>query len=387
MLYLIHGRKGRQSASRLEAKRSRHGLGFSSEGSAMTRLPIILLISIASLILLPPPAQACSVPVFKYALAYWQADLYEVIVFHRGPLSLEGQAAVNRIQKASWNADLRANVAVKTVDLTGSPGIVMQKLWEVQPDSELPCMVVRYPKFSGISDDVWAGRFTAANVESLLNSPVRKEIVRRILDGEAAVWVLLESGAQEQDEAAASLLEAQLKRMTENLKIKLPEGSQEQLHRIDPRVSFSMMRLSRDDPNERIFAQMLLRSEWDLKVTLSPMAFPIFGRGRALYALVGEGIRESNIEIACSFLAGWCSCVIKEQNPGVDLLMSVNWDDVIPEELYEEAMLLLQASETVTGTGENAGTLKRNIIIVILIQILVVIIVTCLMLQKRKQKA
>lgn len=72
----------------------------------MTRLPIILLISIASLILLPPPAQARSVPVFKYALAYWQADLYEVIVFHRGPPSVEEQAVVDRIQKAFWNADL-----------------------------------------------------------------------------------------------------------------------------------------------------------------------------------------------------------------------------------------------------------------------------------------
>lgn len=106
MLYLIHERKGYTISKPFRGEAISKRLGFSSEGLAMTRLSISLSISIASVALLPPSAQACSVPVFKYALTYWHVDLYEVIAFHRGLLSLEEQAVVDRIQKAFWNADL-----------------------------------------------------------------------------------------------------------------------------------------------------------------------------------------------------------------------------------------------------------------------------------------
>ena len=139
---------------------------------------------------LPSPAMACAVPVFKYALAYWSADPYEVIVFHRGTLSSEEQAIADRLQKVSWDSDLPANVTFKAVDLAKSPGAVMKELWEDQPGSEPPWMVVKYPRMSMIPDTVWSGPFKAANVEALLDSPVRKENTRRILKGEVAVWIL-----------------------------------------------------------------------------------------------------------------------------------------------------------------------------------------------------
>jgi hypothetical protein len=353
---------------------------------------ITLLVSIASVVLLSTPVWACSVPVFQYALAYWTADPYGVIVFHRGPLSSEEQAIVDRLQRASWDADSRANVVVETVDLAESPSIVMQKLWEAQQVGAdhplpLPWMVVRYPRFSGISEDAWSGPFTAADVEALLDSPIRKEIVRRLLDGEAAVWILLESGVQQQDEAAASLLGTQLKKMSENLKIWVPEVSMGLFNEADLTVTFSVVRLSRSDASERMFVQMLLNSEWDLKTFSKPIAFPIFGRGRALYALVGDGIRESNIEGACAFLVGWCSCVVKEQNPGVDLLISVNWDYMIDEALYEQAQLLLESSEATATGGGSSGNLKRNILIVALVQILSVFIVASAVLWRKRKKA
>jgi len=347
----------------------------------------ISLVSIAFVILLSTPIRACSVPVFQYALAYWTADAYEVIVFHRGSLSSEEQVTVDGLQRASWDADSRANVVVKTVDLAGSPSVVMQKLWEAQSASELPWMVIRYPRFSGVSESVWSGHFTAAGIRALLDSPVRKEIARRILDGEVAVWVFLESGVQEQDEAAARLLETELKRMSENFRISVPEGSMIQFDEEDLSVEFSMVRLSRNDTSERMFIQMLLNSEWDLKTFPKPMAFPIFGRGRVLYALVGDGIRDGNIERACSFLVGWCSCIVKEQNPGVDLLMSVDWDAAIGEELYEQARLFLESSESVSTGDGNPSNLRRNILIVVSIQILMVAIAASAVLWIKRKKA
>jgi hypothetical protein len=69
------------------------------------------------------------------------------------------------------------------------------------------------------------------------------------------------------------------------------------------------------------------------------MAFPIFGRGRALYALVGNGIAPDLIEEASQFLCGACQCTVKRENPGVDLLMHVAWDQLVePTEAVDASL-------------------------------------------------
>jgi hypothetical protein len=69
------------------------------------------------------------------------------------------------------------------------------------------------------------------------------------------------------------------------------------------------------------------------------MAIPVFGRGRALYALVGKGIAADVIEEACVFLTGGCQCTVKAQNPGVDLIMNVDWDKmVVPTQPDDEPL-------------------------------------------------
>ena len=56
---------------------------------------------------------------------------------------------------------------------------------------------------------------------------------------------------------------------------------------------------------------------------------PTVRGARQLYALVGKGIAPHTIGAACSFIAGPCSCQVKGQNPGFDLLMSVDWDNAV----------------------------------------------------------
>ena len=73
----------------------------------------------------------------------------------------------------------------------------------------------------------------------------------------------------------------------------------------------------------------MLASEPDLRELAGPQAFPVFGRGRVLYALVNRGINKDNIAEGCAFLVGGCSCVVKAENPGTDLLMSVNWEGAL----------------------------------------------------------
>ena len=60
-------------------------------------MSILLAIKNAGLIIVlslgfSSAAQACSVPVFRYALERWPADAYRLVIFHNGPLSAEQQA-------------------------------------------------------------------------------------------------------------------------------------------------------------------------------------------------------------------------------------------------------------------------------------------------------
>ena len=58
-----------------------------------------------------------------------------------------------------------------------------------------------------------------------------------------------------------------------------------------------------------------------------------------LCALVGGGINEETIGEVAAFLTGPCSCLIKEMNPGIDLLMSADWTSVLSAPTGAEEVL------------------------------------------------
>jgi len=74
---------------------------------------------------------------------------------------------------------------------------------------------------------------------------------------------------------------------------------------------------------------MLMRSQSEEIAGDVPVVFPVFGRGRILCALAGKAIVAGNLEDAATFLAGPCSCQVKELNPGIDILMAADWDSVV----------------------------------------------------------
>jgi len=322
------------------------------------------------------PTKACDIPVFRYALTYWHADPYEAIIFHNGAMSPGEKNLMDRLQKASVDMNSSANVAIRSVNLTVSSDPIMQKTWKDQANPELPWIVLRYPRKSGINEDVWAGRLNNDNVAALLDSPVRKEIARRLIKGEAAVWVLLDGGDKQQDDETAKLLGSCLDKMPKKLKIS--DQSSQQF--IEEEISFSMMRVSRKDTKEKVFIQMLIHSEPDLKVISKPIAFPVFGRGRVLYALVGDGINEGNIRTTWSSITGWCSCEIKDQNPGLDMLMSADWDSAISSGLFAE-------SNSIKIDSGKSSNIKRNILVAIIIQIICIGVVGCVVLWRRRARS
>jgi hypothetical protein len=304
-------------------------------------------------------AGACSVPVFRYALERWASDTYEVVIFHRGELSTELRAVVKSLGPEGQAGKKFANVAVRTIDLDAEPAEELVEFWNAQKTETLPWMVVRSPK---PFPDIWSGPPSQDVVGRLLDSPIRREIARRVLKGATAVWVLLESGDKQKDEAAYQTLESRLK--YEPSVLKLPEIDQQDiadgLVSVEPdelKISFSVIRLSRKDPAEKMLLEMLLGSEWeedyslrDAEVVNQPMAFPIFGRGRVLYALIGGGINDEVIHMACETLVGACTCTVKSENPGTDIIMSVDWDRLVETQIEIDKEL-----PPLMGLGSFAG--------------------------------
>jgi len=312
---------------------------------------------------------ACNVPVFRYALERWEPDRYEAVVLHRGGLSASERDAVKLFQEFSGESTAKhANIVVRTADLDSPGDAAMRGLLEAAGSPEPPCVVLGYPASLGKRPAVAAVPLTRRDVESILESPVRREIARRIMGGESAVWILLESGDTSRDKKARSLLEREIKKLESTLVLPAAvEGNEAGSPVVtvdgpDVRIDFSIVRLSRTDPAERMLVGMLVHSEPDLQdYADQPMAFPVYGRGRALYALVGEGITPGNIEKACRFIIGACSCEVKALNPGVDLLVAADWakavtksvipDETIPPLTGTSGLVETRTDTALTGVG------------------------------------
>lgn len=305
--------------------------------------------------------QACSVPVFRYALEKWFPDHYGMTLFHRGPLTEAQQQLLSGLKRQTSLGLPLANVKVIEVDLDQNPSAELQALWDAQPDRTTPLLVVQSPARRGPAGTVWAGELTPQNVELLQDSATRRSLAERLLRGDSVVWILLEGGQKSQDDQAFLTLEQELARLQTTLT--LPELAEEDVRTlgIEPdslSLVFSAMRLSRSDPAEAPLVQMLLNVEPDLRdpeYAGKPMAFPVFGRGRVLHALVGAGISADTIRETSQFLTGACQCTVKQENPGVDLLMSLDWDSLIDQTPTREHELPPLAGLTGFTRPEPAG--------------------------------
>ncbi len=323
------------------------------------------LVSVLSLVTLlsTTAAWACSVPVFRYALERWPADYYVAVVFHRGPLTAQQKKIVELMSEDGLAGKKHANVYAVAVDVEKEVPEHLTKLWEQQKDKakSFPWMVLLYPWQAGIPVPAWTGPLSEDAVKAVIDSPARQEIAKRLLDGDSAVWLLLESGDKKKDDAAYNLLKKQLAQLQKELAP--PEIDPQDIamgyFMGDPdslKIRFSILRVSRTDPAEKMLVEMLLGTEPDLRdYKTEPMVFPVFGRGRVLFALVGKGINPDTITESAFILTGPCTCTIKEQNPGTDLVVAMDWDAKL-EEQYEQAMAKLEKqTPDLAGLGALAA--------------------------------
>jgi hypothetical protein len=294
--------------------------------------PLCLLIILAGLcaFLLPPrEAYSCSVPVFRYAIERWRPDAYKGIFVYRNEINEKDQVLLNRLKQGASNPNYPLNLLLQEVDAATFPEERLTSLLKGPVPDTLPVIVVWYPGQMGKGAPIWVKQLTPSFVETLLQSPKRKEMAERLISGDSVVWVFIPSGNIKKDERAKTFIRQELDKAVQTYSKSpftiLSGGKRKKLT-----YGFPILTVSPDDPAERLFVDMLLKSESDLyEHTDEPMVFPVFGRGRSLGCLFGEYITEKNIREASAFLSGACSCEVKNLNPGVDLLVAAPWDMVV----------------------------------------------------------
>lgn len=293
---------------------------------------------------------ACQVPVFRYALERWSPEAYPVVIISPSEMSEDEKRrlmgnesdSIGKLLQIDWK---KANESL-------SPDLL--RLWKSKA-SDKGVVVAYYPEKSDLRGNVaYTAPLQAGSLSDMVTSPIRREIATRLSAGESAVWILLESGNKAKDQAAREAIEGQLALDEEWLM--LPSAEEMEIKpeildnvKIKLRVDFSVMNLSRNDPQEKFLIDSLLNSEPDLKDFDEPVAFPIFGRGLVLYALVGKGINSDTIRAASKFICGPCSCQVKEQNPGFDLLLEHSWEQSVGDVFI---------SQPIPGTGAQPKLLK-----------------------------
>jgi hypothetical protein len=147
-----------------------------------------------------------------------------------------------------------------------------------------------------------------SGLKDLVTSPLREKIAREIMSGKLCVMLFLKTGDPAKDSNRKDVL------------LKTVKDS-------PFRDVMTIVELSRKSTEESHFVSMLLNVESDLSGLNEPMLFGIFGRFRALEPLVGGGITGENIGYMIDFLTADCSCLIKDDLPGTDILFRGKWEN------------------------------------------------------------
>lgn len=237
-------------------------------------IKIIAIVSLVSL--------ACTTKVSEWVLLNSLPNQYSLIYFHKAPLIEKTRQQIVDLNKNI----MEANIQFKDV---------------IREDVDKPYYALYYGKrlFSTYNDQ--------GELRNLISSPVRDKIAGELKAGKLCVILYLKTDIKEKDDNGIKEIRKAIAAS--------PFGE------IIP-----VIELNRNNTEESHFISMLLNVEDDLRGIKEPMLFGIFGRFKALEPLLAGGITEENINLMIDFLTADCSCLIKDDLPGTDILYINKWE-------------------------------------------------------------
>jgi hypothetical protein len=241
-------------------------------------LKILIMSAILSL--------ACTTKVSEWVLLNTLPDEYILAYFHKDALTESVKLHNSEISRDIKSANIQfRNVLKKDID---------RPYYALYYDNRL---------FSQYND--------SRELDNIAISPFRQKIAGELMTGKLCVMLYLRTGVPEKDEAGLRILKKTVAAS--------PFGE-----------TITVVELNRNSIEEKHFVSMLLNVESDLKDIREPMLFGIFARFKALEPLVAKGISEENINLMIDFLTADCSCLIKDDLPGTDILFAGDWENPAP---------------------------------------------------------
>lgn len=248
--------------------------------------------------------------------------MFEVSVFFRG--TLKDTDAKRLTQLEDWAVHNGGNVNLEVVrcDLDERVPADLLDLWKSLKDAPLPTVVVRTPLKATGQHIFWQGRLSDPFLEDLATSPARREVAQRLLRGDAVVWLLLRGSDKELAARTRASLDAALAKLAEE--IELPPGvgrpGSELLAKIPLQMKFSVVEVSAESAEEQTLIKLLHGGLAKAPVASDSYIAPVFGRGRVLNVLSASKLESETVGDWTRYLCSACSCQVKQQNPGFDLL-------------------------------------------------------------------
>jgi len=307
-------------------------------------------------------AWACDTPVYRYAMYRWTPMAYEAYYFHRGPVSPEAQA-VHAVLAERDKDGLAPNFSVTPVDLDRKDALetlpdAVRKTWQALKDQALPCYMVIAPW----GDHLFTGPIDLAAARQIVESPLRSEIGRRFHEGHGVVLLILE-GDQAEDNARMENVARQVMSIASSGKLFADLDESNPTAQKDDAVGsrrggddvpadgppglrgalrVALLKLNRANAAEAWllkYLRAMTPDAADLKPPYEPMLFAIYGRGRVMPPGIGKEVTVESLSGLLRFLGDRCSCTIKDQNPGLDLLMRWDWEATAERFVAEEETL------------------------------------------------
>ena len=298
-------------------------------------------------------AIACNIPVFRYALERWSSDDLQLHLVVR-------DSQLRDVDRHSIEELTREESSLANLTAT---------VWDLEEDAELPgfltdlnlsdknepwCLL----RSSGGAEpprDVWSSPLREITPALIRTSPARDNLSKMLLQGDSAVWVVIRGDDGQQADAIIQSLKTTLRKLEDETP--LPDGiglpGSELYSEVPLMVSFPILEVEAHDPAERVFLEhvrsFLPRSQSASREQQSTLVVPVFGRGRALVALMADDVDPDTVADLTTFLSGACSCQVKRMNPGFDLLLDVDWK----QQLFGDSDADVPADTL--ASGENSG--------------------------------
>jgi hypothetical protein len=256
-------------------------------------------------------ASACSIPVFRYALERWPADPFRIEAALPGSLAEDDRAALGQLEDRAAGNGGSGNYTVER-----RPGA-----------TDAARVTIRAPRGDAI---LWQG--TAAEAARVVDGgPSQRELVRRLLAGDAVVWLVVPGSDSSETERALALLETELPLVAADTP--LPRGiglpGSELLSDVPLEVRFSVLVADSAAADAALLRHTLAAHLSAEKTDHEDAALvaAVFGRGRVAHVMPAAALDADTIATTTAFLCGACSCQAKQLAPGFDLLLAASWDE------------------------------------------------------------